>query len=193
MNLPVRDQNISKTINSVKETSISRFSFLLQNKSIELVEGVKEQLIFGHEMTMIFLSSAPIGVIFKAHFSPVEIAPCVADFTGKKVNGVAYGDTVDFMKEFCNLTIGNFKIILEQLNVFAGVSLPVNTRGFDEIFFPVANGVNRFQQHWRLRSGSVNVICSAALQVLDESSFLALDFSSIAAEGDDGDGSVEFL
>jgi len=60
---------------------------------------------------------------------------------GEDPSAVTPEQGADFMKELCNLVSGALKRVFSGAGIQAGISLPLLTRGFDEIFFPMANEI----------------------------------------------------
>ena len=92
----------------------------------------------------------------------------------------------DFVKEFCNLTAGNIKQALEKSSVLTGISLPLVTRGFDELVF-ASTGPQYLRDQWRIAMAEVFLDCSVITEIYDQ-----ITFSGEESAAEDL-GEVEFL
>ncbi|MDD9950038.1 MAG: hypothetical protein OXT67_00590 [Zetaproteobacteria bacterium] len=156
------------------------------------IEG--DQSILGHWLSMILISGRRIKITFKVHFNTAQGQEIIL----KKVP-VARPQKIekhfifDRLKEFCNLTAGSIKECLGAENSKTGLSLPVITRGFDEvIFFDSAHksGKGKIRDVWALRASDFAVHCSSEIQVLD---WNALQDIRFIRRDSDQQGDLEFL
>ncbi len=175
----------------VQNASRERLQSFLKLKSVDFAEPPANRFVFGHDLAMIMISTPATSLVFKTHFSPISLIPAVAKFTGQAVHQVSGKNSVDLMKEFCNLTGGAIKIYFESTGLGAGFSLPIHTRGFDEVFFAPANEKTRFCKSWSLLTADWQLICSCSIQVLDDGKFGNLKL--VEKETFDSNGDVEFL
>jgi hypothetical protein len=95
----------------------------------------------------------------------------------------------DYLKEYCNFYGGSLKRAFADSNVAMGISLPMLTRGFDEVFFPRANFKNTFEVYWSLKNSIAEFRCSLYLEATNVESLKAL---SIKLD-DSNEGEIEFL
>src|SRR4051794_4093544 len=88
--------------------------------------------VFGKWMTLIILAGGPLRITLKIHYKTTDIKNL-----GSK-DGIDLSiHSSSFMKELCNLIAGWMKRKLDQNGLTLGISLPVSSHGFDEVFFPI--------------------------------------------------------
>ena len=98
-------------------------------------------------LSLIFVSSHAVKMSFQAKFTFEKCKPLVAMAFEKKTEEVTREQMEDFVKEFCNLTAGALKKNLENEGFSSLISLPLLTRGQDEVFFknhPLESDVQQF-------------------------------------------------
>ncbi|MGE0525702.1 MAG: hypothetical protein AB7G93_06825 [Bdellovibrionales bacterium] len=154
-----------ETITQVtREISRARLESHSGIPNLRLVEVDSDAIVLGHWMALILAAGKDIRVIFKTHFMGHHAQHFARNsFLDESLTA---GLLLDFFKEFCNLTIGGLKGFLEANQVFVGTSLPVVTRGFDELFFPVLVGDSTHSDRWAISAGDHFVNCSAAIELL---------------------------
>jgi len=80
------------------------------------------------------------------------------------------GITLDFVKELCNLTAGYLVQIFEDNDLHIGISLPLCTRGFYEIFSDYQSSsypIIKYNDLWSLEYEDINIFGSVIIEILD--------------------------
>ncbi|MEI7973532.1 MAG: chemotaxis protein CheX, partial [Bdellovibrio sp.] len=140
---------------------------------------------------LILVSGPAIKVTFKAHFMTSFAKKLAAPLYRKSLEEIQEEQGLDFMREFCNLTAGAIKRVLLKFEQKTGVSIPVVTRGFDELFFPRSSLPNVFHDLWTLRCEVGQLHCSVVIELFEK-----MDLRKVTAESADPNtdqGDVEFL
>lgn len=145
----------------------------------------------GEWLSVIFVKSTAIKVLFKAHYHAKEIRQWVCRAQGIDIQDVTNEKCQDFIKEFCNLSAGLLKNAFEQTD--SRISLPLITRGSDEMFFSCdyQGGKQIFEHKWVIGDLESQVFCSAEIEVYDSQSLEKLLLTSFGGGSDNGD--VEFF
>lgn len=153
----------------VRSTSVSRMKALSKRPDVEIQEIHENRDILAHWMTLIFIAGPSLRMTFKTQFSNV-MAQCFAEgaFNLKKENIDDY-KSQDFIREYCNLVGGYVKNSLVQQKLVLGISLPLVTRGYDNLFFGNLAGFDVYNDRWKLVIGGDNCIyCSVSIEIMDE-------------------------
>lgn len=148
--------------------------------------------IYDHLMSMILISSPECRITFKIHFSPRSIQNWVASVYKADTKSLSREQMIDFTKELCNLSAGAIKYEFELRKLNFGISLPLTSRGFDEIFYPLPDGKTTFGDAWKLYSPHGQVTCSIYCELVDSTFLSRLDLSSLLTD-DTLSGEVEEL
>ena len=174
----------------IRSTQMLKAYVGISDVSEEKVEG--DLSVFGHWMTLIMVVGGPLRITFKAHFMEGEAKALLANLTQRDPNGISEDTAIDFMKEFCNTVAGSLKKGLLAAGMSTGISLPIVTRGFDELFFSKADGVTSFGAAWKFRSSIGELACSYVFDVMSPSEIEGLKLSPTDPESDSS-GELEFL
>lgn len=180
----------SSTLRSVidlaRRSSSYRLKTLSGREDVELHELTEDPLVYAHWMSFILISGESVRIIFKAHFM-TEVAQELASKTyGIARQDVSMERSLDFFREYCNLTAGQMKYDFAQNQIKVGASLPGLIRGFDEIFYKQKQGA--VKNSWYLSSGGVKFICSAHFEVYHDFELKVIESNESTEFGD-----VEFL
>lgn len=150
-------------------TGASRLALCQALDTDEVKIGINfndQRLIQGHWMAMIMLSGQSVTLVYKCHFFAEKLLPKLAE---KKKTLSKVPAVLDFMKEHCNLVGGLIKVIFEKATIDIKVSLPVVTRGFDEIFSKHQISANEKKSSWILNLSGEPIVCSVAYEILNDS------------------------
>lgn len=144
-------------------------------------------------VAMILVSGPEIRITFKVHFALTQAIAIVIDPTAPPVN---VNDTermkslsFDFMKEYCNLYAGSMKRVLGDVGLETGISLPMLTRGFDEIYFPKGDFIKTFDIFWQLNSALGSFVCSLYVEATKPEEFKKINIKFDSSE----EGEIDFL
>mgnify|MGYP006891284880 CR=1 FL=1 len=111
-------------------------------------------------------------------------------------NGVSDQQSMDFIKELCNLTAGYIEQAFEQKDISLGISLPLGTRGFYEVFAdytPLSSPVIKYDDIWSLKLEDMEILGTVMIEVSDSEvleNFMSYD---IVEDEDDDEGEFDFL
>ncbi len=179
----------------VQQISLSRFRTHCNREDVILTEAVaREDLpVYAHWLGVILVASPQVRLTFKVQYNASEIAhfaqAALQDTTNKSMQKSVIAD---FMREFCNLMGGYMKSTFEEVGLNVGVSLPLVTRGFDEVFSFHTHEIRRSFSLWGLQCAGYKVFCNYEIEILNPTILSSLE--SIQSESaNNDDGSLEFL
>lgn len=153
----------------VRKTSVSRMKALSKRADVEILEIAENRDILAHWMTLIFVAGPSLRITFKTQFSNI-MAQCFAEgaFELKKEQIEEY-KAQDFIREYCNLVGGYVKNSLIQQKLVLGISLPLVTRGYDNLFFGALSGFDVYNDRWKLViGGDICIYCSVSIEIVDD-------------------------
>lgn len=176
----------------VRALSLSRLQACSGLKDLRVEPCETTLPVFGHWMSLIMVAGPCLKIFFKAHYLTDEARALSRNVIGKPTAEIDGARASDFMKEYCNLTAGALKNALGEQQIDAGISLPLLTRGFDEIFSPLPDEKTSFLDRWRIVAPDSGVNCSCLIEVYDDSRLKTLDVARAQNSVKD-DGEVEFL
>ncbi len=186
--MPPEAQGFSRLVRNISKSMLA-FQGKRQDFVLEEIQGNLQ--VISHWMSLILVSGPALKITFKAHFKNKVARLLAAPVYSKEPDALTEEQGLDFMREFCNLTAGSIKKALLNHNIKTGVSLPVVTRGFDELFFSSAAMPNVYSDRWTINSPVGEIHCSVNVEVVQP-----VDFSKITddvPEDSDNSGDVEFL
>ena len=150
---------------AVMGTSLLRFSQHSGRSDATAEFTTVESGVFGHWMSLILIAGANLRLTFKVHYTHPVIRKMASGILGASATDAA---VADFMREYCNLTGGAGKTLLEAKQVNMGLSLPLVTRAFDEVFFvPPAALVGSGNVVWKIASPEGEIHCLLTTTIND--------------------------
>lgn len=182
MNQANGNQTIPEIIKAFRWLSHTRLTSFTGKNNIVIEDDTADQIVKSHWMSMILGVSGHSNVTFRSQFTSKH----VAQISGKSVTRES--ETTDFGKEFCNLTLGGFKILFEKHGISMGTSLPIVSRGFDSVYFPRVSSGQTAIDNWKLTHESSVIYCDVFIELFKPISF-KFDESHLTAI----DGSVELF
>ncbi len=149
----------------VRFASLERMKTVAQREDIEDEDQtfLPDRLqVYAHWMAFILLAGDGGKIMFKAHFTSTDIQSLVARALRKDIDRVNRQLISDFMREYCNLTAGVIKARLLDVGVHTGLSIPIVTRGFDEIWRVDRELSTELFSYasWKLKWPSGSVVCT---------------------------------
>jgi CheY-specific phosphatase CheX len=158
-------EDAARLTNFIRETSresLARFANVEQPQIEEIDSTIA---VLGHWSALILISGTAVRVTFRVYFS-TETAKKLASGAYKMSESLVNSDQAyDFMKEYCNLCAGRVKLLLLTNNLQVGISLPLVTRGFDQVFEEESKETFCTEDRWRLViSTGMAVMCSARIE-----------------------------
>ncbi|MBT7610463.1 MAG: hypothetical protein HN576_11955 [Bacteriovoracaceae bacterium] len=124
----------------------------------------KNVVIHDSNVSNILICNQDIRIIFKIHYDHKQANKLLKDTLHLDYSNVQVDD---YYLEACNLIAGKIKIFFTNKDMDVGISIPLKTAGFDELFFPVYNDQYRIEYTWTLQTGQETVIMSAFIELID--------------------------
>ncbi|MBF0316084.1 MAG: chemotaxis protein CheX [Oligoflexia bacterium] len=184
---------MEKLITMIKDNSIDRFKSHMKynDVSIEIPNDKNLNKVRSFRTVIILVSGDDLKLIFKVHFTS-EIANYFYQNAMQKTPA-AVEKSIDFMKEYTNVVAGRIKKFFTDQNVNVGISLPILTRGFDEIFFELPKINDAIVENWIIKAEKYHLCCTGIIELLNPNVVSRLKYS-VPEQTDNGDeGEVNFL
>lgn len=187
---PALDQKLDILFRQIRNACFSKLSVYSSRSDLSVSEIERKALPFSRWMGIILISSVGLRITLKIHFKAAGVKTFAASIYGLKAEELTISQVGEFIKECCNLVAGAVKKSLESQGFSLGISLPILTRGLDEIFFPPPDEAVLYSDQWTVSvvDGAFN--CSATVELSEVSVLQNLKEQGISNECD---GSVEFL
>ncbi|MBG07200.1 MAG: hypothetical protein CME68_00440 [Halobacteriovoraceae bacterium] len=168
----------------------------VQSRPCEELDFDGDNRKIGKWLSLVFVSSHVVKMSFQAKFTFEKCRPLVAMAFEKKTEEVTREQMEDFVKEFCNLTAGALKQNLENEGFSSLISLPLLTRGQDEVFFKnhpsEDDGPIVFQHTWEVVCENNPLFCEIHFEIYDKEAFEKIILGAFGAEEED-EGDIDFL
>lgn len=158
--------NLTWLKSTIRELSRMRLARYLTEPNLT-IESQSREPGQQHSMAMILVAGTGFRVVFRVHFNRRSISPWAEKIYKQDKQELNTSQVSSFAKEYCNLTGGAIKQELGLHGLDSGISLPLLTRGFDEIFFDQPNEMRIFTDWWSLNHQSTRMMCSTYLEVQD--------------------------
>jgi CheY-specific phosphatase CheX len=166
-------------------------SFSNDTSISETIEGY-DRRVHGNWMAIILVSGKDVRITFKVHFNIKDIKKILEGSFAKPYSEIEDDLATDFVKEFCNLTAGYIKQIFEKYELKSGISLPIVTRGFDDIFYRPTN-TDEVADLWKLEVAGVSLLCTPHFNIFDSGNIPVFNLEETDGDDDDDDGDIDFL
>jgi len=175
----------------LRSSSLQRMQQHSSNNSLQIKElDNPNDLVFGHWMAMILISGEAVKITFQTHYQTSCAQKLLGNLMQKKPSEIGLAQAADYIREYCNLTAGHIKNTLEQANLPVGITLPLVSRGFDNIFFSVDQSGKKIKDRWAIQGDDVKIICTIQIEVRNEQKMTDVNFETAAAADE---GEIEFL
>ena len=207
MSAPTPDPNLPSELSTLKTqlgelmryASLSRL--IIHASASEIRIGASEPgfvpgRILGTHMVLILVSGEALRLTFKLHFE-MKTAKALASriFGGDRAVPITEGQAIDFIREYGNLIAGSVVTLMARYGIELGISLPLSTRGFYEVFadytekqYPIVS----YADFWGLEVDGHEIHCSAHVEVMNREKLASLaEFS--ADDTVDDDAEMDFL
>ncbi len=186
ININKKSIDIIKTL--MRDTSQAALVAMSQKKQIAIEDVTDNKKILGHWMALISVSGVQLHLTFKVQFS-IEMARSYASEVLKNDRlGISNSHSKDFIRELCNLVAGNLKTKLAENNVTVGISLPLLSRGFDDLFFANSESSVQSIDRWQLVFKETTIYCCSIIEAIEDLSLSDKLNDSVSTSGD-----VEFF
>jgi hypothetical protein len=161
------------------------------------VDGYKTGQVLGNWMSLILITGSPLKITLKLHFSHKDIKKLIFPlYRASSPEGISDQQSMDFIKELCNLTAGYIEQAFEQTNISLGISLPLGTRGFYEIFAdytPATKPIVKYDDLWCLNFKELKIYGSVMFEVSDIQALENFMSYNITEDEDSDEGEFDFL
>ena len=200
-----------ETVDLIKQKIISIIRHSVEDRARQHSHNTECQLtepnrsyklgqVLGSWMSLIMVSGEFLRITLKLHFNLAEIKRLAYRAYGKNApEELSDKQAIDFIKELCNLSAGQLVTVFEKNNLPTGMSLPLCTRGFYDIFAdytPAVQPFVRFGDLWSLKCESCMINMTSVIEILDVdaiSGILAYEIPSTAASDEGKDEEIDFL
>lgn len=151
--------------------------------------------ILGTHMVLILVSGEALRLTFKLHFE-MKTAKALASriFGSNPDSPLADGQAIDYIKEYGNLIAGSVVTLMAPYGIELGISLPLSTRGFYEVFADYTeknHPIVSYGDFWNLDVDGHEIHCSAHVEIMNREMIAGLaDFS---ADDTVDDAEMDFL
>ncbi len=180
------DSNSKKLQDTIREVSLVRMRSNSGIDGLRIEELPAIPLVYAHWMTLIVASGQHLAFMFKCHFMHDQARFLAAKSYACQPDAITRDQAINFFCEYCNLVGGGISQLLNDCNVMVGTSLPIWSRGFDEVFsFPPKGALT---DSWKLCTPRVEIFCSSQIEV-----FETFDFTGARFDQNADSGRVEFL
>ena len=184
----------------VRHAAISRLKIHAGCAEVETREqgpAFKPGRILASHMVFILVSGDAVRLTFKVHFNTGTARNLAFRiFGGDSPDDIAEKQAIDYFKEYGNLVAGSVVTLLGENDVELGISLPLSTRGFYEVFSDYSekqHPIITFSDFWELKANGNDIHCSALLEILNPKQLAKLVAYEIVEQADGDDGEMEFL
>jgi CheY-specific phosphatase CheX len=193
MNNQAPSKVLFQQFQTVSEKRMASHSGCETIKSIEAPIFLKDRHVYANWMAVILVSGKGFRASFKVHFDLLVIKEFMATNFHKDVKTIQKHQCMDFVKEFCNLMAGGIQQTLDKIDIKVGISLPIVTKGFDELF-EVKSDAEDLIDFWQLDLGIGKILCHLHTQILDPEVLQKIDsYNDLPEEEEEDDGEIDFL
>ena len=208
MNKTSVDETVSPDIQALKDklkallrhASISRLKNHADDAEVEARElgaAFRPGRILASNMVFILVSGDALRLTFKVHFETGTAKQLAfAIFGGDSPAAISQRQAIDYFKEYGNLVAGSMVTLLAESGVELGISLPLSTRGFYEVFSDYSEKLDpivAFSDFWELRTNGRSIHCGAQFEILNPRQLADLAAYEIVEEADSADAEMDFL
>ena len=183
----------------VRQSALMRIGDQTRQEGFQLVEIADQHSpgeVLGNWMSIILVTGDAMRLTLKLHFSRQDAkAISYAVYGEKSPEGVSDAKAVDFVKELSNLMAGCIVQNFESMNIPMGISLPLSTRGFYEVFADYAHTESpliRYSDLWRLEHDGQAINGTVMVEISNPNALDAIcDFE--LSQDDSDDSEFDFL
>jgi CheY-specific phosphatase CheX len=193
---PGFDESTLKKI--CRDLSLSRIKVhsCIDDITVREQDNYEKKDSIGQWLSLIFVSSHAVKLNFKCQFYNDEAAFFTSKALDKDQKDITKQQVDDFVKEFCNLSAGAVKKSLEGSGLTSLISLPLMTRGSDDVFFKShprkEKGPIVFSDSWDLIHSGKSLTCHIYFEIYDKEAFQKIILNAFGAEEEE-DGEIDFF
>ncbi len=179
-----------------RQVTLSRMRLYTDRENFKIaeIEGIAPiGYVFANSMSVIVIAGKALRIVLKTHFNHKDSKPIARYLYGK--DEIDDWKSFDVMKEYCNLAAGFLKKICIEQNIPVGISLPVVTLGFNEVF----SNPNTLEQKtafvdcWRLINDQSNIVCTCHVDVFEPGAIDNLMEFMVTETEEENEDEYEFL
>jgi len=177
--------NVAGASEIFKEEVRRQASTLLQGFAsvdrTEVISATGNPALHGRWMSIIILAGKALKMNFRVHFNEEVAKQLALKVYAKKPEEISTAQAVDFVKEFCNLVAGGVKRTMQDHQMQSLISMPLITRGTDEVFFDIgqpevagelplpkkADHEAGQQDRWTIQTERGDILCSVTFDILE--------------------------
>ena len=179
----------------VRYSSVTRLKFHSDSSEVESREmdaSFRPGRILANNMVFILVSGDAMRLTFKVHFNTRTAKQLsFRIFGGNSAEDISEKQAIDYFKEYGNLVAGSVISLMDKNNFELGISLPLCTRGFYEVFSDYTekqHPITSYSDFWDLNVCGHTVCCSAQYEILNRKQLARLvDFEITEADIDDNE------
>lgn len=164
------------------------------------VDDCKTGQVLGNWMSLIMITGAALKITLKLHFSHKDIKKLVFPiYAAEAAEAISDQQSMDFVKELSNLTAGYLEQVFQNCDISLGISLPLGTRGFYEVFAdytPSSHPLIKYDDLWCLEYGEIKLFGSVMFEISDINALTSIstyEIDSTEDDENDDDGEFDFL
>jgi len=139
-------------------------------------EDLNTDLVAGHWLSVIVIQGEACRIVLKVQSESKAISRLFAHTMRMKIEQVSSQQVKDFLREVCNLAAGQIKKGLANCNLDTGISLPLATRGFDNLFFKTSTTPETIEDRWKIIWGDGEIRCYSSIDILSRSELRAFQY-----------------
>jgi hypothetical protein len=154
--------------------------------------------VLGNWMSLILITGSSLKITLKLHFSHKDIKPLVYPVYRKaSAADISDQQSMDFVKELCNLIAGFIEQTFEHHDISLGISLPLGTRGFYELFSeysPSDYPIIKYHDIWRLSLDDLSIFGTVQFEISDPNALENISsYDHNTQDEDEDEGEFDFL
>ena len=160
----------------------------------ELAPPFRPGRILGSNMVYILVSVDAVRLTFKIHFNVGSAKKLAYSIFGG--TAISEKQAIDYIKEYANLVAGNVVSLLAEYDVDLGISLPLCTRGFYEVFSDYtekAAPIIAYNDFWNLKVNGLDLFCSSQFEVMNMALLEKVGAYRSQESTEESDLEIEFL
>ncbi len=152
----------------IRSTSAGALEAMAQKPGVSLQEISADKKIFGHWMSLISISGDQLHITFKVQFSVAMARAYAGNGVQENSHEISNSHSKDFIREYCNLLAGIIKNKLAENDIIVGISLPLLSRGFDNLFFTTTDPSGSSVDRWKLAYKDLEIFCISDTDVVNQ-------------------------
>ena len=170
------EENLSKVIRDASQIRL-KAHLKLPEADIQVKEADIGEDIHEIWLSLILVSCIDVRISFKVFFQVSDVKRLIFKSMKSKMADISDDLVFDFMNEYCNLTAGLIQQSLSKQDIKAGISLPMVSRGFDDLYFSSPEG-NGKKSSWIINVEGVELTCISEILVMNDERLSSFEYVS---------------